>query len=555
MFTFFRNGANILKRKQVDILTAATVIAISVAASRILGLIRYRLLAAKFGDNIELLDSFIAASVLPDAIFEVLIFGSIALAFIPIFSQYLTHDKIEKAWELTSKMITLALLVFLTFTTLIFILAPQIAPIIAPGIVAESPETRVLIARLLRIMIFAQVFFVISIFITGILQSFQRFLVPALAAIFYNVGIILSIIFLTPVFNIYAPALGMILGALLHLVIQLPLALSLGFKFRPIIDFKSRDVRAMFALMWPRSISLAVLRLSDIINIALASLATAGTVVAFNFAQVLQFVPIALFAGSLSQASLPTLAIEFNAKRLQPFKKIFSQSLHQILFLVLPAAAILAILRIPVVRIVFGARELPWEITVLAGRTLIAFTIGIAAQSVGLLLLRGFHSIHDSFTPVKINVAAITLNIVLSVIFMVYLKLSIVFLALAYSIGNIVNAILLLYLLDRKVNFDKRQLLVPPAKMMAISLMTAVSLYIPMKLLDQLVFDTTRTIGLLLLTGVATAVGLAVYIFLSWILKVQEVVIFYNLARRIASWPSKFKSPPATSIDAQEPNP
>ncbi|MEK9146931.1 MAG: murein biosynthesis integral membrane protein MurJ [Patescibacteria group bacterium] len=555
MFTLFKNGAGIFKKRQADILSAAFVIAFSVAASRILGLIRYRLLAARFGDDIQLLDSFIAASVLPDAIFEVFIFGTIALAFIPVFSQYLSREKLERAWELSSKMITIGLLVFVIATTLIITLADFIAPIIAPGLVAKDPTAAFQIARLLRIMIFAQLFFVISIFLTGILQSFQRFLVPAIASIFYNIGIIISIIFLTPVLGIYAPALGMILGALLHLIIQLPLALSLGFKFNLKFDWRDRDVRETFSLMWPRSVSLGLMRLSDIINIALASIATVGSIVAFNFAQVLQFVPISLFAGSLAQAALPSLSIEFNAKRYEQFKTLFIQSLHQILFLILPAAAILAILRIPAVRLVFGAREFPWEITVLTGRTLIAFSIGIAAQAVILLLTRSFYAIRDSFTPVKVTIITTSLNVTMSVVFVLVLKLSIIWLAIAYSTANITAALLLLFILDRKVNFDKRQLLLPVVKMLLISAATAVALYIPMKLLDQLVFDTTRTIGLILLTTVAGTVGMSVYIFLSWLLGVREVYIFYGLAKRIAKLPAKLTSPAPTSIDAQQPNP
>lgn len=555
MFYLLKNGANFLKRRQQDILSAAFVIAFSVAASRILGLIRYRLLASYFGDDIKLLDSFIAASILPEAIFEVLIFGTIALAFIPVFSQYLSRDKLEKAWQLSSTMITLGLITFAIFAIAIFALADLIAPLIAPGIIAKDPLTQPLIARLLRIMTIAQIFFVVSIFLTGILQSFQRFLVPALASIFYNVGIIISIIFLVPVFGIYAPAIGMIIGALLHLIIQLPLILSLGFKYRPILDFKNRDVRETISLMWPRAIALGATRISDIINIALASIAAVGSIVAFNFAQVLQYVPTALFAGALAQAALPSLSIEFNAKRSTQFKKIFVESFHQILFLILPAAAILAILRIPAVRLVFGARELPWEITVLAGRTLIAFAVGITAQALNLLLTRGFFALRDSFTPVKINIASVVLNISLSLIFILVLKLSIIYLALAYSAANLINFVLLLYFLDRKVHFDKKALLLPAFKMGFVALITAVSLYIPMKLLDQLVFDTTRTIGLILLTSVATASGLTVYGFLSWILKIDQLFILAKFAKRLTSLPSKLASPAPTSIEAQEPNP
>jgi len=184
-----------------------------------------------------------------------------------------------------------------------------------------------------------------------------------------------------------------------------------------------------------------------------------------------------------------------------------------------------------------------------------AFSIGIAAQAVSLLLLRGFYAIRDSFTPVKVNVFTVAVNITLSLIFILILKLSIVYLALAYSISNILNALLLLYLLDRKVSFDKKALFVPAIKMIVITILTAISLYIPMKLLDQLVFDTTRTIGLILLTGIATAVGLSVYAFLSWIFKVKEVLIFYQLVKKVITLPSRLVSPAPTSIDAQQPNP
>ena len=127
--------------------------------------------------------------------------------------------------------------------------------------------------------------------------------------------------------------------------------------------------------------------------------------------------------------------------------------------------------------------------------------------------------------------------------------------AVSYSFANILNALLLLWLLDRKVTFEKKQIIVPAAKMIFIAILTAVALYVPMKLLDQLVFDTTRTIGLLLLTGIATLVGVGVYLFLSYLLKVEQIFIFYSFGKRIMSFPSRLVNPPPTSIDAQQPNP
>ncbi|MBI4037436.1 murein biosynthesis integral membrane protein MurJ [Candidatus Curtissbacteria bacterium] len=552
MINLLKNGANFLKKRQEDILSAAFVIAVSVALSRALGLIRYRLLASYFGHDLKLLDSFIAASVLPDAIFEVLIFGAIGLAFIPVFSKYLHGDEMQRAWKFASTMISIGLVVFLVFAILIFVLAPYLPQFIAPGVIAKDPLTSPLIARLLRIMIFAQAFFVVSIFVTGILQSFQRFIVPALASIFYNAGIILSIIFLAPVFGIYAPALGMILGALLHLLIQLPLVGSLGLRFKFNFNIKDQDVRETFALMWPRMLGLGIIRIADLINVALASIAAVGSIVAFNFAQVLQLVPISLFAGSIAQAALPSLSLRIHAQKMDQFRTLFRESFHQILFLILPFAAILAILRIPVVRLVFGAREFPWETTVLTGRVLIAFSIGIAAQASGLLLLRGFHAIKDSMTPVKINIVSVFINVTLSVLFILVLNLSLIYLALSYSVGSIVNALLMLYILDKRVHFEKKEFILPIIKMGAISIVTAFSLYIPMKFLDQLVFDTTKTVGLIFLTSVATSVGLFVYFSLSWIFKVEQVYIFAAFIKRVIKWPRKIFESASASVDAQQ---
>ena len=215
----------------------------------------------------------------------------------------------------------------------------------------------------------------------------------------------------------------------------------------------------------------------------------------------------------------------------------------------------MAVLRVPVVRLIFGARDFPWEITVLTGRVLIAFSIGIAAQSINLLLTRSFYAIKDSVTPLKVESFTISLNIAASLILVLIFHFPLVVLALNYSLANITTAMLLFYFLNRKVSFKKKELFLPAFKMLFISSVTAVCLYIPMKLLDQLVFDTTRVVGLLLLTGTAVIAGLAVYISLSWIFRVREVAIFYNLLKRVVSFPSRFAKPAPTSIESQQQNP
>ena len=158
----------------------------------------------------------------------------------------------------------------------------------------------------------------------------------------------------------------------------------------------------------------------------------------------------------------------------------------------------------------------------------------------------------DGATPLKVSIVAIGTNIALSLIFIFVLKLPIIWLAVAYSVGQILNSLGLLILLYRKVGgFDFKSFFTPPIKMGIITAITAISLYIPMKLLDQLVFDTTRTVGLILLTTIATLSGLTVYILLSWIFKVEQLVIFTHFLKRVMTWPSKLQSPPPTSIPSE----
>ncbi len=552
MWYFLKNGAKtIFNKTQEDILSAAFIIGASVVAAKLLSLVRYRLLAAYFGNQLPLLDGYFAATTLIDSVFNTFIFGSIALAFIPVFSKYLEKEKVKQAWALASTMITIGFIFFVFFAIVFLFFSNQVAALIAPGLVGKYPLTQAKISRLLQIMVLSQSLLVISIFISGVLNSFKRFVIPALASIFYNVGIIISIIFLSPVFGIYSAAIGMIFGAALHLIVQLPLILSMNFKFRFNLNLKNTDVREVLTLMWPRSITIGLTQLSSVINVILASISTLGSIVALNFAQVLQIAPTSLFAASLAQAAFVFLSIDANTQKSEKFKNLFIESFHQILFLVLPTAAILAVLRVPVVRLVFGAKDLPWETTVLAARTLLAFSVGITAASLELLLIRAFHALRDSYTPVKITVFSTALNIILAFIFVFVFKFSIIYLALASSIDSLLAAGLMLYFLNRKVGgFDKKKLFLPSIKIVLISLATAFALYVPMKLLDQLVFDTTRVVGLIILTAIASTVGLGVYIFLSWIFGVEQLVIFTKFAKRVWTFPSRLKTPEPESISA-----
>lgn len=507
--------------------------------AKILGLIRDRLLAHVFSP--EKIDIFWAAFRLPDLIFQIVILGALSVAFIPVFTERLEHKGKEDAFDMARAVLNVFLLIFIITTVVIYIFAhPIVSSIIAPGF---TPDRQNQVVILTRIILFGQVILVLGSFFIGILQSFQRFIIPAFAPVFYNFGIILGIILLTNSFGIAGAAFGVILGAILHVLIQVPVILMAGFKFKFPPKFSHPGVREIMKLMSIRTLGLAAEQINETVGLALASFASIGSYTYLTFAQHLQVVPVGLFGANLAIAALPVLSSELARGKIEEFKITLLTTMHQILFLTLPATAILIVIRIPVVRLVFGASQFNWQATVLTGATLAYLAIGLAAQAISLLLVRGFYALKDTKTPVIVSLIVVCLNIVLSLYFIKVLRLDVWSIGLANSIATLLSGVLLFVFLHFKVGkFNLNQVLIPLLKMVMATVIMGVALYIPIKLLDQVIFDTTRTINLLLLTGLSAVFALSVYVFLVWFLKVRELDTYVDLIKRLGKLRSKVKS-------------
>ncbi|TSC64094.1 MAG: virulence factor, partial [Microgenomates group bacterium Gr01-1014_93] len=330
----------------------------TVVLSKILGLIRDRLLVHTFTPDTVAI--FFAAFRLPDLVFQLIIFGALSVAFIPVFTEYVEHRGREEAFKLAQAVLNLALLILFILTIIIFIFADPLTSLIVPGF-SEYQKSQV--AELTRVILIGQLILTIGSFFIGILQSFQRFIIPALAGVFYNFGIILGIVFLSSSFGILGAAVGVIIGALLHVLVQLPLVLSMGFRISSIFAVFHPGVKEITRLMSFRTIGLVAEQINETVGLILASLIGAASVTYLTFAQHLQIVPVALFGATLAQAALPVLSSEKSRGRMDEFKVTLLTTLHQILFLALPAAAICVILRMSVVRLVFGALQFVWEVS------------------------------------------------------------------------------------------------------------------------------------------------------------------------------------------------
>lgn len=521
--------------------------------SYILAIVRNRLLISVFfGEKRSQVDVYFAAFRIPDIIFQLLVVGALGAAFIPVFSGLLSQKREKRAWGVAANVISLGGLLFLLASCPAFIFARPLSKLVAPGF---EPARLNLMASLVRILLFVQGFFVISAAFTGILQSHQRFLLPALAPVVYNLGIILGIVFLSSYFGIYGPALGAVAGAFFHFVIQAPLVFKLGFKPRLDLDFRNFYIKKIGRLMFPRTLSLAVAQLELTVPIILSSGMAVGRVAIFSLAQQLIFVPITLFGSSIGQAALPTLSSEVARERFESFKDIFTGSLNQILYLSVPASVLLLILRIPVVRLFYGARGFTWEDTIICGQTVALFALGIFAQAAIHLLVRSFYALEDTKTPLFLGIVAAAVNVGLSVGFTKVFNLQIlgrastfnspVGLAFAASTSSILHVFLLFFWLQKSVgSFERVKFVLPQAKVFLSGFAMAVFLWAPMRILDRFILDTTRTINLLVLTVVVSTIGATVYFLLTWALKIKEAEILVELFSKLGGWKKELVKTP-----------
>lgn len=548
--TFLRRGKTILYGKQASILSAATVIMIMVAASRILGLVRQRVLVHFF--SARELDSYFASFQLPDLIFEVIVLGAMSSAFIPTFAKSLAQKKDKEAWHLAGLILNVMLVLFLIISALIFTFAYPLYDNVASGFSPEQVAQTVLFTR---ILLLAQMFFAASYVFTAVLESNQRFLTPAIAPLFYNLGIILTTIFLAPSVGLLAPVIGAVIGSFLHLIIQLPLALHLG--FRPVwsLNFKNPTLKKVGKLALPRIVELSAFQAKRLVDLFLASQVLGGLTF-FKLADSVSVLPISLFGLSIAKASLPQLSKQ-NSHDLDGFKTTFAASFRQILFFIVPASLFIAVLRVPIVRLAFGSPRFTWDDTLQTGYALSAFCVGIVAYALSLLVSRAFYALHDTTTPVKVSFLSISVNIVLGLVLVLVLKLPIWALALSYSVAGVLQFIVLFGFLVKKVGgFSEFELEAPFAKVLASASLAGSLMFVLLRILDRsawdkklsflgqlglalpttfdrFVLDTRYTVNLIALTVLVGLIGLTVYLATTYFLGVREFQIFVKAIDRV----------------------
>lgn len=400
-----------------QIARAAGTIMLAFALSNGIGLVRQILISRAFGTE-RAMDAFYAASTYPDLIFNLVAGGALGSAFIPTFTGFLAQGKRAAAWNLALSIARLILIVLGVLSLLSTLFAPQIIRyLLAPDFPADQ---QALAASLLRILLIAPAIFGMSGLLMGVLNAHQRFLLPALAPSMYWLGMIFGLVFFVPSIGIYGLAWGAVLGAGLHLAVQVPDLIQLlsslpkrgeeGSPFR-FLGLGHPAVREVGRLMGPRLLGVAAVQINFVVNTIIASGLSEGSLAAIKYAWQVMTMPQVVIAQAIAIAALPTFSAQAARGERASMRDSLATTLRGVLFLSLPAAFGLILLRRPLITLLFQRGTFDAHSTELVAWALLWYAVGLIGHNVVEVLARAFYALHDTKTPVLIGAAAMTLNI------------------------------------------------------------------------------------------------------------------------------------------------
>ncbi len=495
--------------------------------SRALGLVRDIVISHQFGTS-RALDAYFAAFNVPDFIFNILAGGALGSAFIPTFSEALTSNDKERAWYLASAIINVVIIAMTTISVLFALFTPQIvAATVGRGF---SLSDQALTADLMRWMLITPIVFGVSGIVMGILNSHQHFVLPALAPVLYNAAIIAGAIVFAPTMGVYGLVAGVVGGAFLHLLVQLPWLIRARMRYAPMLGFANSDVREVGRLMLPRALGIAAVQVNFLVNTILASSLPAGAIAALSYAWRVMLLPVGVVGQSLGTAVFPTLSGQTARREAAEFRQTFSNAFRTTLFLSIPASVGLFMLAMPVVALLFQRGEFGAQSVAETALALQFYAIGLFAHSGLEILTRAFYAMHDTKTPVLVGVAAMGLNVALSLALIVPLAQG--GLALANSIATILETVTLFFLLRRRLaDID--------ASRIGISVVRVLLASLGMALAILLFSNSLSSLGAVTVAIGATVVGGAVYFVTTIVLKADEMSSVINILKRSTQYAAR----------------
>ncbi len=507
---------------------AAGTVMIAMILGQVFSLVSSMLTTGAFGTSAQN-EAFFAANRLPDILYNLVAGGALASAFIPTFTTLLTKGERKTAWRLASSVANLVTLVLVVVCLLAAVFAPWVVrTILAPGFTDEASIQ--LTASLLRIQLLAPIIFGLSGLVMGILNAHQSFLWPAFAPAMYSIGKIIGVLFFVPQFGPQGLAWGVVLGAVLHGLVQLPALLKLPErKYSLSMGLSIPEVREVARLMGPRLIGVSIVQLNFLINTRLAS-NWEGAVTAISVSFALMLIPEAAIAQAAAIAALPTFSAQVARGKPEEMRSSLALLLRTVLSLALPAAFGLILLRNPLVALIYQRGQFSALSTQLVSWALLWYAAGLVFHCIVEIVSRAFYALHDTRTPVTVGVAAMSLNIAFSFLF-TWLFGRVGWqphggLALANSLATALESVALLYYMRKRIGGLHLKMIgagVSKAVLATAAMAAAIFAW--------LWFTHAMAVWLVALAGVG--IGCAVYLAVMAALKAPELQMIGGLLRRL----------------------
>ena len=510
--------------------------------SKILGAARQGFFANRFGAGAEA-DIYIAAFRVPDLLFNLLILGTLSVAFIPVFVQYMGRGGKKEALEIAGTIFTITAFVMGILAILGVIFAPTLVKLIVPGFDAAAQQQT---AALTRVLMLSPLLFSLSSVLTSILHSLRKFLLASIAPLFYNLAIIFGIVYLYPSFGLAGVAYGVIIGAGLHFFIQFPAAVRVGFRPGASWNPQHPGVRQIGRLFLPRVFGIELGQVSLLMASVLGSFLGAGSLAVFYFAYDLETVPLGVFAVSFAIAAFPTMAEYYSKKNFQGLRTFFAQTVVQILFLIVPISVFALLLRAQIVRLILGAgqnTQFTFADTRLTAQALGFFVLSLFAQALVPLLARCFYAMQNTWIPVLSGLLGAVVIILSGIVLAP--RLGPAGLALSFSAGALTHMSIMLFLLHRRLKgIEDDFILLRTIKIAIASVVMAVATFLTLYAVAPWVNMQTY-VGVAIQTACALATAIFAYLAAGHAIVLPEAKQVVQVLR---SWFTKFTRPLTSAV-------
>ena len=508
---------------------AATTIGMGTFLSRILGFLRDMVIANFFGAGMAA-DAFFVAFRLPNLWRRLVGEGSLTISFIPVYTEYLTKRSEEESREVTHIAFTIAGVILLILTALGILFSPILIRIIAPGFY-KIPEKFQLTVTLNQI-IFPYLFFMgLFALAMGILNSLRHFFAPAIAPIFLNISIIVSVFLFYHTFEkpVFALALGVLAGGVIQFLFQIPFLWKKGISFRFNFNYRHPAIKRIGSLMIPGLIGTAVYQLNVFIDTIFASFLPSGSVSYLFFADRLMEFPLGIFAIAVGMASLPSLSQLASSGKVEELKETLSFTFRLVSFISIPAMVGLIALKTPIINLLFQRGLFDYNATVMTAKALLFYSVGLWAIAGSRTVVPAFYSLQDTWTPLKIALICLGANVILNSILIYPMKHA--GLALATSLSSTLNLILLFRKLGPKLgSVDLRKNIRSLLKIFFCSLPMGFAAYFICSLGNW--SATGNVVEKVLLLGIGVVVGIGLYLVCSYLMKNEEMLFLLKMVRR-----------------------